>query len=283
MKSAIITGTSKGIGMETALVFARAGYKVFATMRNTEGASLKKFIEEESLSISICKMDVDDDDSVNQCINSIIQDHGNVDVLVNNAGIELHGSIEELTMADFKAVMETNYFGIIRCVHAVLPQMRKQKSGCIINIGSIAGKISNTPLGAYCASKYAVEALTEALAQEVKQFNIRVSVVEPGIINTQMAHDITKHGSSNCNQLLRFSLLFSASLKQPTPPSLVADTIFGISESNSWQLKYPVGPDAIPFLQWRASLTDEEWTDWNAQDDDAWFNAVESTFGMKLR
>ena len=228
-------------------------------------------------------MDVDDDDSVNQCINSIIQDHGNVDVLVNNAGIERHGSIEELTMADFKSVMETNYFGIIRCVHAVLPQMRKQKSGCIITIGSIAGKISNTPLGAYCASKYAVEALTEALAQEVKQFNIRVSVVEPGIINTQMAHDITKHGSSNCNQVLRFSLLFSASLKQPTPPSLVADTIFGISESNSWQLKYPVGPDAIPFLQWRASLTDEEWTDWNAQDDDAWFNAVESTFGMKLR
>lgn len=283
MRSVLITGTSKGIGLETALIFARAGYKVYATMRNTENALLEKTVKEELLPITICKMDVDSDESVKQCIGNIIRENGSIDVLINNAGIERHGSIEEMTMSDFRAIMETNYFGLIRCIQAVLPLMKKQKSGCIINVGSVAGKIANTPLGAYSASKFAVEALTESLAQEVKQFNIRVCVVEPGIIDTSMAHDITKPGPSDYSQVRRFGLLFSASLKQPTPPSLVAETMLGIANSDSWQLKYPVGPDALPFLQWRASMSDEEWINWNAQDDEAWFKAVESTFGMKLR
>ena len=107
--------------------------------------------------------------------------------MVNNAGIERHGSIEELKMEAFKQVMETNYFGVIRCIQAILPQMRQNKNGCIINVTSVAGKISNSPLGAYAASKHALEALSEALAQEVKPFNIKVMIVEPGIINTQMA------------------------------------------------------------------------------------------------
>ena len=168
MKSSLITGTSKGIGFETALSFARAGYKVFATMRNLEAAaSLKQRITDESLPILIYKMDVDSDESVKQCIDKIMQEHGTIDVLVNNAGIERHGSVEELPMADFKAVMETNYFGVIRCIQAVLPQMRQNKSGCIINVVSVAGKIANSPLSAYAASKHALEALTESLAQEV--------------------------------------------------------------------------------------------------------------------
>lgn len=284
MRSVLITGSNKGIGFETALTFARSGYKVFATMRNTETATaLKESVSKESLSILIYKMDVDSDSSVKECIDAIFKEHGAIDVLVNNAGIERHGSIEELAISDFKAIMETNYFGPIRCIQAVLPQMREKGSGCIINIGSIGGRISNTPLGAYSASKHAVEALTETLAQEVKQFNVRVAVVEPGIINTQMAQNISKPANSKYSQVLRFSDLFSASLKQPTPPSLVAETILGIANSNSWQLKYPVGPDALPFLQWRASMTDEEWTNWNAQGDDGWYDACKTTFGMDLR
>jgi NAD(P)-dependent dehydrogenase (short-subunit alcohol dehydrogenase family) len=284
MKSVLVTGSNKGIGFETALSFARGGYKVFATMRNLESAeSLKKQITEESLNVIIYKMDVDSDESVKHCIQSIIEEHGIIDVLVNNAGIERHGSIEELPMSDFKAIMETNYFGVIRCIQAVLPQMRENKNGCIINVGSVAGKISNTPLSAYCASKFALEALIESLAGEVKPFNIRVSLIQPGIIDTKMAHDVTKDSNSKYPQVLRFGAMFEESLKQPTPPSMVADLMFEIANGDSWQLRHPVGPTALPFLGWRASLTDEQWVDFNAQTDEEWYNSVETTFGMNVR
>jgi NAD(P)-dependent dehydrogenase (short-subunit alcohol dehydrogenase family) len=284
MKSVLITGTNKGIGLAAVLSFARRGYKVFATMRNLEAAAmLKKYIVDESLSVIIYKMDVDSDESVKHCIEAIIKEHGTIDVLVNNAGIERHGSVEELPLADFKAIMETNYFGVIRCIQAVLPQMRENKNGCIINVGSVSGKIACTPLSAYCASKYALEALTESLAQEVKPFNIRVSLVQPGIIDTKMAHDITVDSNSKYPQVLRFGAMFEESLKQPTPPSLVADAMLEIANSDTWQLKHPVGPSAIPFLGWRASMTDEQWVDWNAQTDEEWYNAVEATFGMNVR
>ena len=284
MKSVIITGTSKGIGLETALAFARAGYKVFATMRNPDKATdFKQKIKDESLYISIYSMDVDSDESVKQCMDAILQENGSIDVLVNNAGIECHGSIEEIPMADFKAVMETNYFGVLRCTKALLQKMRENKSGCIINITSIAGKIANTPLGAYAASKHALEAVTESLAQEVKPYNIRVTIVEPGIINTQMANNISINGASIYPQSKRFAGLFAASLKTPTQPSMVAEKILEIAESNNWQLRYPVGPDAIPFLQWRASMTDEQYVDWNAATDVDWYNAVQNTFGLDAR
>ena len=284
MKSVIITGTSKGIGLETALAFARAGYKVFATMRNPDKANtFKQQIKDESLSITIASMDVDSDESVKQCIDNILAETGSIDVLVNNAGIEKHGSIEELEMSDFQAVMETNYFGVLRCTKALLPLMRKNRNGCIINVASIAGKIANTPLGAYAASKFALEAVSEALAQEVKPHNIRVAIVEPGIINTQMANDISTSEDSIYPQAKRFAGMFAASLKTPTPPTMVADKILEIAESNSWQLRYPVGPDALPFLQWRASMTDEEYVDWNAATDEEWYNAVENTFGLNAR
>ena len=284
MKTVLITGTNKGIGFETALAFGRAGYKVFATMRNLESSSeLNRSISDESLPILIYKMDVDSDESVKQCVATILKEHGTINVLVNNAGIERHGSIEELKMEAFKQVMETNYFGVIRCIQAVLPQMRQNKNGCIINVTSVSGKIANSPLGAYAASKHALEALSEALAQEVKPFNIKVMIVEPGIINTQMAQDISVDSNSNYPQVLRFGALFEESLKQPTSPTLVADKMLEIATSNSWQLRHPVGPDALPFLGWRASMTDEQWVDWNAQSDEEWFKAVETDFGLNVR
>lgn len=284
MKTVIITGTSRGIGLETALAFGRAGYKVFATMRNPENASaFKQKIKEESLDISISAMDVDSDESVKQGIEAIYKQTGTIDVLVNNAGVEGTGSIEEMPMDFFKSVMETNYFGVLRCAKAVLPQMRTSGHGCIINIASVAGHISNTPLSAYAASKHAVEAISEALAQELKPFGVRVAIVEPGVINTQMANSIKIGGDSIYPQVRRFGGLFAASLKTPTPPSLVADKILEIAESGTSILRHPVGPDALPFLGWRASMTDEQWVDWNAADDEDWYNAVESTFGLNAR
>lgn len=284
MKSVIITGTSKGIGLETALTFARAGYKVFATMRNPEKANaFKQTINDESLPITISAMDVDSDESVKAGIAAILQENGTIDVLINNAGIERHGSVEELTMEDFKSVMETNYFGVIRCIKSILPSMRDSKNGCIINVASVAGQIASIPLGAYAASKFALEAVSEALAGEVKPFNIRVAIVEPGIIDTQMARDISIDEAAMQSQTKRFAGLFAASLKTPTQPSMVAEKILEIAESGTWQLRHPVGPDAIPFLAWRKSMTDEEWVDWNAATDDDWYKAVEDTFALNAR
>jgi len=284
MKSAIITGTSKGIGLETALTLARAGYKVFATMRNPGGAAeFEEVIKKESLSITILQMDVNTDQSVNACISAIYEQTNSIDVLVNNAGVGQQGSIEEMDLADFKEIMETNYFGVLRCTKAVIPQMRENKHGCIINISSVAGQIANTPLGAYASSKYALEAMSEALAQELRQHHIKVAIVQPGIIDTDMSQAVKPGTTSIYPQVNRFGGLFQASLRNPTPASLVADKILEIAEGSSWQLRYPVGPDAIPFLGWRASMTDEQWLNWNAAGDEEWFNAVQNTFGMDVR
>ena len=284
MKKVLITGTSKGLGLETALAFARAGYKVFATMRNPEKApALAQQASSESLDLAISKMDVDSDASVKTCIDTILHEHGPVDVLVNNAGIERHGSVEEMPISDFEAIMNTNYLGVLRCTKAFLPQMREHRKGCIINVASVSGHIANSPLGGYSASKHALEAISEALAQEVKPFNIRVAIVEPGIINTQMAQDISVAGNSVYPNSKRQAALFSAALKTPTPPSLVADKILEVADRTDWTLRHPVGPDAAPFIAWRQSMTDEQWIDWNAVSDEEWYAYIERDFGLKVR
>lgn len=284
MKTVLITGTSKGIGLETALAFARGGYKVFATMRNPDKApELAERAKAESLDITISEMDVDSDASVKKCTDAILGEHGSVDVLVNNAGIERHGSVEEMSIADFEAIMNTNYLGVLRCTKALLPQMRERQKGCIVNIASVSGHIANSPLGGYAASKHALEAISEALAQEVKPFNIKVVIVEPGIIDTQMAADISVNGTSIYPHSKRQAALFTASLKNPTSPTLVADKILEVTESDSWILRHPVGPDAEPFIAWRASMTDEQWVDWNAVSDEEWYTSVERDFGLKVR
>src|SRR5256885_858294 len=266
MASVLITGTSKGIGFEAALAFGRAGHKVHATMRNpSQSPELAQTAAREKLPITVSAMDVDPDESVREAIVAIEEAHGAIDVLVNNAGIERSGSVEELPLADFRAVMETNYFGVIRCVQAVTPQMRQRRSGCIINVSSVAGRLTSSPLSSYMASKWALEALSEALAQEMKTFDVRVAIVEPGIIDTAMARRLEQPlNETSYAQQRRFAHLFTASLKQPAQPSLVADKVREIIESGTWQLRHPVGPDALPFLSWRKSMTDEEWVDLNA-------------------
>src|SRR4051812_8421650 len=191
MKSVLITGTSKGIGLETALAFGRAGYRVYATMRSPSQAPLlAQTAAKEKLPITVAEMDVDSDESVRQAIDAIQQAHGPIDVLVNNAGIERSGSVEELPLADFRAVMETNYFGVIRCVQALAPHMRKRRSGCIINVSSVAGRLTNSTLSNYMASKCAFEETSKALPGEMKIFNLRIAIVETGIIDTAMPRRI---------------------------------------------------------------------------------------------
>jgi NAD(P)-dependent dehydrogenase (short-subunit alcohol dehydrogenase family) len=166
----------------------------------------------------------------------------------------------------------------------VLPQMRARRSGCIINVTSASGRISVAPLGSYAASKFALEGLSEALAQEAKMFNIRVAIVQPGIIDTAMARRI---GEQPCTSpyphMRRIAGLFSASLQNPASPLLVGQKICEITESDTWQLRHPIGPDAEPFLQWRASMTDEQWVDWGAADDATWYQSIERDFGLNAR
>ena len=285
MTAVLITGTSKGIGFEAALAFGRAGYSVHATMRNpSQAPQLAEKAAREKLPIKISAMDVDSDQSVNKAIAAIHKDHGQIDVLVNNAGVERAGSVEELSLADFRSVMETNYFGAVRCIQALAPHMRQRRSGCIINVTSVAGRISSAPLAPYTASKWALEALSEALAGEMKTFNVRVAIVEPGIIDTAMARRISDEGAdSPYRQRARFTSLFTVALKNPAPPSLVGQKILEIVHSGTWQLRHPVGPDAAPFLQWRSSMTDEEWVDLKASDDETWYRSLEQHFGLDTR
>jgi NAD(P)-dependent dehydrogenase (short-subunit alcohol dehydrogenase family) len=282
MASVLITGTSKGIGFETALAFGRAGHTVHATMRKpSQSPELAEVAAREKLPIMVSAMDVDSDDSVTRTITSIEKERGPIDVLVNNAGIEKAGSIEELQLDEFRAVMETNYFGAIRCIKALVPQMRQRRSGCIINVTSIGGRISSAPLTPYNASKWALEALSEGLAGEMKTFGVRVAIVEPGIIDTAMARRLrVPVNPSPYRQRERFSALFTAALKNPVPPSLVAAKILEIAETGTWQLRHPVGPDALPFLQWRSAMTDEAWVDLNAADDDTWYRGLQRDFGL---
>jgi NAD(P)-dependent dehydrogenase (short-subunit alcohol dehydrogenase family) len=236
----------------------------------------------EGLPISILAMDVNSDRSVSQCYAAISRQYGEIDVLVNNAGIERHGSIEELPLKAFRDVMDTNYFGALRCIRHVVARMRERRSGCIVNVTSVAGRIASSPLAAYAASKFALEALSEVLAQEMKPYGVRVAIVQPGIIDTPMAQAIDDPQPSPYRQGRHLSALFRASLQHPTPPSAVAAVIRNIIENDTWKLRHPAGPDAEPFLNWRAAMTDEQWIEFNSLDTGAYRERVKSDFGLEL-
>jgi len=238
----------------------------------------------EKLPIKILPMDVDDDASVSKTVAEVLADAGRIDVLVNNAGIQGSGPVEELPLAEFRRVMETNFFGSIRCIQAVLPGMRKQRDGHIINVSTIGGRITGMSQGPYCASKFALEAVSEILAGEVKVFGIRVAIIEPGATTTQI---FDKRRAVPKNSLYpqerRMNAMFDAMLKQQIPPSLVADKIVEIVQTRTWRLRHPTGPDAEPFLKYRASISDEEWVDLHAIESDGEFAAIaKRTFGLDV-
>jgi len=285
MSSVLITGTSKGIGYETALMFARAGHHVFATMRNPAQSDLGAVAAKENLPIAISVLDVDSDESVRSGIGKIIAEHGRIDVLVNNAGVEAYGAVEELPLTVFRSTMETNYFGCIRTIQAVVGHMRERRNGCIVNISSVAGRIASPPLTPYMASKWALEALSEGLAGELKTFNVRVAIVEPGIIDTSMARRLGEPPEgSPYRQVERFANLFATTLRQnPVPATVVAQKVLEIVESGTWQLRHPVGPDGAPFIGWRQAMTDEQWADLYSSGDDVWYERILRDFGLDTR
>jgi NAD(P)-dependent dehydrogenase (short-subunit alcohol dehydrogenase family) len=285
MSTVLVTGCSSGIGLETAIALGRAGHAVYATMRKPEAdRRLQETVRSEKLPVSILALDVDSDESVATAFATVRSKGVFLDALVNNAGIDRLGSIEELPFEAFRASMETNYFGSLRCIRACLPEMRKHRRGCIVNVTSVAERISTSPMSPYAASKFALEALSESLAQEVKPFNIRVAIVEPGIIDTPMARRVAEPiVGAQYSHVSRCFGMFVAALANPVEPSIVANKIVEIIESNSWQLRHPIGPDAQPFLDWRASMNDEQWVNWAALDDNGWYERVSRDFGLDAR
>jgi len=285
MAIALVTGTSTGIGFATAVAFGRAGHEVYATMRRPDRApELASTAAKDKLPIKILPMDVDDDASVVNAIAQVLAGGGRIDVLVNNAGIDLKGPIEELPVAEFRRVMETNYFGALRCIQGVVPEMRARRSGHIINVTSVAGRLSLASQAPYAASKWALEAASEALAQEVKLFGIHVSIVEPGLIATPIL-DKRREVPANTRypQERRLNALFNASLKQPISPFLVADKIVEIVKYETWKLRHPVGPDAEPILAYRASMTDEQWVDLHSlKSDQEWAAVIKRDLGLEV-
>lgn len=284
MATVLITGTSKGIGLSTALTLARAGHAVYATMRSADRvAQLSEEYVPEGLPIHFSVMDVDSDESVATGIANIYAEAGNIDVLVNNAGLGLIGSVEEMPLAIFRQVMETNYFGAIRCIKAVLPHMRERRSGCIINVSSVAGRVTTSPLGPYSATKHALEAISEALAQEVKAFNVRVAIVEPGIIETPMTHGIgASRPATLYPQERRMAAYFAARLRNGTQPLVVAEKIQSIIESGTWILRHPVG-GAEHSIEGRKATSDEDYIALQAADDDTWYSIMEERTGLTIR
>ncbi|MCL6642020.1 MAG: SDR family oxidoreductase [Candidatus Bipolaricaulota bacterium] len=258
---ALITGSSSGIGLETSVYLARRGYTVWATMRNLEKAvELRKIIESERLPIELAQLDVCNDSSVKVAITQIVQKSGRIDVLVNNAGYGLRGASEEVSLDEWKAQFETNFFGAIRVTQAVLPQMRAQRSGAIVNISSVLGRMAIPFSGPYIASKFALEGLTETLRYELAPWNIKVVLIEPGFIATNFQQNAQLAQAAQ-SQDSPYALFKQASgrrvqrnIYRAAPPERVAETIYRAITHPHPKLRYAVGRDARLALPLRRFL-----------------------------
>ena len=273
----LITGSSTGIGYAAAETLARNGNTVYATMRNpNRSPQLQQLADKEKLPIKVLPMDVLDDPSVTDAVSIVIKKEGHIDVLINNAGIHTWGAVEELPLELFKAEMDTNYFGTLRCIKAVLPFMRDRKAGCIINVTSVAGKVYSNFHGTYCTSKAAVEALSETLAQELMPFNVKVSVVQPAFIETPIFKK-TREIPANTYYPngKRFLSMFAASLENHESPYKVADIINDIVSGKRSTFRIAVGLFAEGFLSFRASQTDNDWINSVSVSDEEWSNGME--------
>jgi NAD(P)-dependent dehydrogenase (short-subunit alcohol dehydrogenase family) len=262
MPVALVTGCSSGIGLATALHFARQGYEVFAGVRNVPGAiDLATAVEREHLSARPLALDVNDDASVRRGVGEVLAKTGGIDVLVNNAGIGGGGAIEEVPLDFAQAMFDTNYFGVIRAIQAALPSMRQRRSGAIVNVSSIAGRVAIAGHGTYCAVKHALEAASEALAQEVQGHGIRVAIVEPGVVVTpifQKAKRFSDPAGPYAEHVRRLLLFYQAQMKMASQPEDAARVIYEAVTTRQPRLRWLVGEDAKILVAGRRQLSDEE-------------------------
>ncbi len=261
-KVAIVTGSSSGIGFETALALARDGYYTYATMRDTKkGKTILDIAKKDGLKIEVLEMDVDREETIKNAVNKIVQDKNRIDVLVNNAGYFLVGCLEDLTLRDVKAQFETNFFGVIRTIQQVLPTMRNQKSGIIVNVSSVAGRIGFPVTPAYISSKFALEGLSESMRYELAPFGIKTIIIEPGVVKTNLFASLkktTKPDSVYKDITEKVMQGLTMMSQMATPAQEVARTIVNAVKAENPLPRYPVGNDAVMFLEAKKNKTDIE-------------------------
>jgi NAD(P)-dependent dehydrogenase (short-subunit alcohol dehydrogenase family) len=267
-KVAVITGTSSGIGFETALALAREGYYTYATMRDTtKSDKIKELGKKDNLKISVLELDVDDENSVKNAIRKILDQKQRIDILVNNAGWGLWGCVEDVSVDEFKAQFDTNFFSIIRLIQEVGPIMRTQGSGKIINISSVAGRIGFPASPAYISSKFALEGLSECLRLEMAPFGVDVVIIEPGVIKTNFLNPVKlskKSESDTAYSDITTKVVSGIKMmaEMGTPPKEVADAVVKSIKDDKPLPRYIVGNDASMFLEAKKNKTDIEFEDY---------------------
>jgi NAD(P)-dependent dehydrogenase (short-subunit alcohol dehydrogenase family) len=266
-KVAVVTGSSSGISFEASLTFSRYGnFLTYATMRNPKEkkSRIKELAEKEKIPIKVVELDVTDDHSVKNAVQIILAESGRIDVLINNAGYALGGALEDLSVEEIKSLYETNFFGLIRTTQAVLPIMRKQKSGIIVNISSGAGIFGYPGGSAYVSTKFAVEGLSESIAYELEPFGIRVVLIEPGFIKTNFANAmiIAEKAQDPSSAYLQMMQKVAASSSQlanrGSSAALVANVILDAATSKNPKLRYLVGRDVEEWAAEKKSMSDDE-------------------------
>ena len=263
-KIAVVTGTSTGIGFDTALALAREGYYTYATMRDiTKSQKIKELGQKENLKINVLKLDVDDESSVKTAIQKILDEKQRIDVLVNNAGWALWGCVEDVSVDEFKAQFDTNFFSIIRLIQEVVPTMRKQGSGTIVNVSSVVGRIGFPASPAYISSKFALEGLSESLRFELAPFGVNVVIIEPGVIKTNFMKNMKmaeKYGPESVYTEITDKVVSGIKMmcEMGTDPKEVADAIVKATKDEKPLPRYIVGNDALMFLEAKKNKTDLE-------------------------
>ncbi|MGI9028568.1 MAG: SDR family oxidoreductase [Ilumatobacteraceae bacterium] len=283
----VVTGANSGIGRATAIHLAAAGHVVYGTVRSTSKTDkLLAMAEQAGVEVRLAELDIADDDSVRQGFARILEEAGRVDHLVNNAGVGANAVAEEGSTELYLDVMNVNLCGAVRCLQAVLPQMRERGSGSIVNITSIAGRMAAIAQSPYVASKFALEGLSEGLAQELAPFGIRVVIIEPGVTKSAIfaktidAPNATGVYDAPYRRMFQF---YGAGLAQATDPFEVAEVIRHAITTDEPQLRYAMSWGGRELVERRATMADADWVGLGAlEDDDAYYARFKELFGLDI-
>lgn len=283
----VVTGANSGIGRAVAIHLAGQGHSVYGTVRSFDkAAKLNAMAGEADVEVKLVELDVADDDSVRAGFARVYDQAGRVDVLVNNAGVGGNGTVEETPIDTYAEVMNVDLYGQLRCLKAVLPSMRQRRSGAVVNITSVAGRIAALAQAPYVASKWALEGVSEQVAHEVARFGIRVAIIEPGLTKSAILAkntDSTEAGSVYEPHLRRMFQFYAAGYAHATDPFEVAKVVHHAIHTDTPTLRYAVswgGPEAITG---RSKITDEQWVALGAiEDDDDYYRAYSDTFGIDI-